>query len=359
MQPDEILSRRGGLLGLLVRQHRLKPEVVATESLTYLLSSRASRRALDELGQALQPKLTAIDEWRGEVVDPNDRSRVDLAGYIAGKPTWLIEAKFWAPLQPTQPGAYLRRLRERPDGLLLFVVPSVRIRTLWPEVMRRVTRELGVARQDTETLGRGGVAQHLPAGCCIGMVSWDALLSPAIEASTAMTRGRWEQLAELASWQDTEALPPLTEDDLSSATGTQLYKLLGVIDAAATELRAAGWTATTSTGWSHNGFRLQCPDAHPMWFGLWLSEWHHGGHPLWIQSEESRPLAAAEQVREAWAQGMPGGDSLNGKRAPRVPLIILRGAEEHLVLESFLQQIRLAHRLLHPDCAPSDTRDGL
>ncbi len=49
----------------------------------------------------------------------------------------LVESKFWAPLTPNQPTGYLSRLPPDKEGLVLFIAPEARYRTLWQELLGR------------------------------------------------------------------------------------------------------------------------------------------------------------------------------------------------------------------------------
>lgn len=131
LQPDgvgQVLRAEGRHLGgvlplgegaqLLPLRVLPQPGVMA-----HLSQQPAGRGALDALGQDLRTGLPVTDAWAGEVADPDDLSRVDLAGSSGGRPVFLVEAKFWAPLRPTQPTAYFRRLDPQPGRLLLFLTP--------------------------------------------------------------------------------------------------------------------------------------------------------------------------------------------------------------------------------------------
>ena len=56
-----------------------------------------------------------------------------------GKVRLFVENKFWAPLTPNQPVAYLRALPD--DGMLAFIAPKDRIYSLWFELREQCKRE--------------------------------------------------------------------------------------------------------------------------------------------------------------------------------------------------------------------------
>lgn len=344
-------SRSGGLLGMLIRQHRLKPELVATQTLTLLLRDPAARAGLDALCAKIRPQLPPVDRWQAEVVDNEDRSRADLVGFSGTDPVVVVEAKFWAPLQPTQPLAYLRRLGAAPRRLLLFVTPAVRLDTLWPQVLDRLAAEFDTPGYGGQPIGRGTHSQPLPSGQVVAITSWESLL----EACAAGTgAGDWQALRDLAAWQDVAALPPLSDDDLPPAVGTQLYRLLGVLRAVAKEMSKHEWTVTVSSGANYFGHLGTSPAGHRVWFGLWLREWHAGGHPVWVQSPSRCAPTDKSAVVRAWktSQLPLNGWLREGTQGPRVPLELTRHAEEHLVRSGLVEQLLTAADALHG--LPSD-----
>lgn len=87
--------------------------------------------------------VAAVEEVRTQAVGSGG-TIPDLVGVDAsGKERVLIEVKFWADLQRSQPNGYLERMKRQllDDGpaLLLFLVPDERVRTLWPVLRRRLT----------------------------------------------------------------------------------------------------------------------------------------------------------------------------------------------------------------------------
>ena len=91
----------------------------------------------DALGLHLPPQLTFKTQASGE-----DSSIPDLAALDPeGREVLLIENKFWAGLTRNQPAAYLARLPQNQDGLLLFVVPQRRLHSVWPDLVTSAAAE--------------------------------------------------------------------------------------------------------------------------------------------------------------------------------------------------------------------------
>ena len=132
-------GRSHGLLAAIAPRFTRELENVATEALCYVIerSERAERafRSLIERtsGASFPEKLRWHTQSGGE-----DRAIPDVVGEDpAGRPRVIIEAKFWAELTSNQPATYLERLRDGDEGgVLLFVVPNVRLEVLWQEIRR-------------------------------------------------------------------------------------------------------------------------------------------------------------------------------------------------------------------------------
>lgn len=131
---------------------------------------------------------------------------------------------------------------------------------------------------------------------------------------------------------------------LPPEVGTQLYRLLGVLRAVAKEMLKHKWTVTVSSGGDYFGHLGTSPAGHRVWFGLWLREWHAGGHPVWVQSPSRRAPADKSAVIRAWkASQLPlSGWLREGTQGPRVPLELTRHAEEHLVRSGLVEQLLTA-----------------
>ena len=118
-------------------------EVLAVAVLEYILNRRPnSRQGLGELLTRIVPGMRLSGKpFETEVTDPK-RGRPDvLQRGDGGDERFLIEAKFDAPLMPTQPVAYLEQLPPAGVSVLMFLVPSRRVEELWPRLLDRLDDE--------------------------------------------------------------------------------------------------------------------------------------------------------------------------------------------------------------------------
>lgn len=128
------------------------PENLATEALVFILQqSAAARRGLGEfLSTHLRLDGLAQLSFSSQAHE-RDGGIPDVAGADASGVTRLfIEAKFWAGLTDHQPTSYLERLDE--GGALVFVVPAVRSKLAWRELVARLDAK-GMGSTPTEDAG--------------------------------------------------------------------------------------------------------------------------------------------------------------------------------------------------------------
>jgi hypothetical protein len=169
------------ILAFLADRLKAPHEVLATEGLCYLLGRYPAARqavvtalATETIGQKTRRRISFESQTRWE----GDTAIVDLEGQVGRQVFLSIEGKFGAPLQPSQPNDYARRLE--PGGSLLFVCPSWRISRLRRELRERSARELllpDVANWKVDDLGITWIT--LTEGRRLGITSWDTLLSVA------------------------------------------------------------------------------------------------------------------------------------------------------------------------------------
>ena len=223
------------LLAYLVSSFPGNTENIATEALRHIFDhSNASVEALNDVVQSGVQGIQPISKVESQVIQA-DGTRPDLVGLDqAGKERVLVEVKFWAALTNNQPNGYINRLPDDGTALVMFLAPAERIRSLWPQLEDRLTREFGrLIEVDSERkcVRVEGTQRHLM------IASWGGLL----DSMAARSRDDGElgveteirQLRSLAKHADTGALKPVRRGEefgVDSEARLRLYKRL--IDAA-------------------------------------------------------------------------------------------------------------------------------
>ncbi len=175
------------LLGEIVLRLSSHPENTATECLLYLLREHTAawtglRAFLAGTGVELPEALTFRTQVWSE-----DAGIPDLVGTDSdGNHVLIVEAKFWAGLTENQPISYLNQLPANKPGMLLFIAPGQRLRTLWDVLQKRCeTGELALTTtRDVATELR---CTSVSSNHMLAVTSWRAVLG--VLRQEASTRG--------------------------------------------------------------------------------------------------------------------------------------------------------------------------
>lgn len=128
------------LLGHFYSRIKGSQEDIASEGLTYILQrSKSARLAINKLIKAdfnlNFQDLNYTTQRSGENLE-----RPDISGHnMNGQEVLIIEAKFWSSLTENQPIEYLNRLTQ--NAALIFICPSLRVRIIFDEILKRIKAE--------------------------------------------------------------------------------------------------------------------------------------------------------------------------------------------------------------------------
>jgi hypothetical protein len=341
------------ILGHLAQRFAVSEENIATEALTWLLRrSAAARVALVGYARAVGADVPDELTFIGQVGSP-DTGRPDVVGLDASsRERLLIEAKFAAALTEQQPRGYLKRLPLDVDGVLLVVTPTVRLPTLWVELLRAVP-ELAASAPSPSAVPTAKVLS-VKAGThtTLALVSWRSLVSGVLEALRAADESLLardaEQLLALTEAMDSAAFAPLRPGDLDARAARQIAQLHLIIDAARSRIAAGSSVAEpygnrSSHGRIFYGWWIRSRKTKKaIWYGFLPRAWaRHGLSPLWVQVKvttswsRQRLLQALSGLHEVGQAGMfeDGVDSF------LVPLTIPEFAGEQEVVDSLRSQL--------------------
>lgn len=324
-------------------------EDLATTVLAYVL--RTHEVIAEDLNSFLGIPLSAT--WgTQEYFDDGDgrKGRPDLVARSEGLQSAFIEAKFRAGLTPAQPNHYLQQLR--PDGLLVFLVPSTRLTHIKEEVLRRAEEIAAVSSHDPGSVTSCKVAVTFENGDCCGIqfVSWDDLLTRLLECAD---RGRLEearrdleQIRGLVSDIEGEAFVPFTSEQLTSGEVARInLQIRRIVIATFDGLLARGYvragyhTSIVGSGWT--GVSVERHGLRWSLFESWKS-WQRFGHsPIWLTLDDNDRKTHGYLLR-VWLD-TPGRRAvdLNHWTPPAIaaPLLIRPDADEHEVVVWLLEQV--------------------
>ncbi|PLS83931.1 MAG: hypothetical protein CYG60_20590 [Actinobacteria bacterium] len=341
------------LFGHLASRLSSHPENIATEALNYVLNrSTVARRAFvqyaSEAGVDLPETLCFRTQETG-----SDGAIPDLVGLDGeGRQVLLVEAKFWAGLTDNQPVAYLERLPPRTHGLLLFVAPTTRFPTLWPELLQRC-RDAASTVEEVREVAEDFRAARVRQDRTLALASWRAVLAFILRALETereiLAASDVQQLQGLCERMDSDAFLPLRSEELTSDTGARIRQYCEIVNLVTDEASAAGVASIkgyrSAGGAGYYGrFLALCGNQCFLQFNaaLWAKR---RATPLWLRIDGAE---AKRWLREALAslelaeppRLIPDGDALH------VPLDLPTSVEKQEVVAAVFEQVEEVTRLL-------------
>lgn len=206
------------LFGHIVLNNTSQAENLATEALNYILSN--SNFACDGFYKFLgtiDPRFT--DDLYFKTQDYGEDNAIpDLVCVDSDNdPICLIESKFWAGLTDNQPVTYIKRLKPNKTSVLLFLVPSKRLESIWNEISDRCKdAEINLYSEKRENYL---ICANLNDNNYLAAIDWNSLLT--LIETELDTAGDYQiksdllQLKGLCSQMDGESFLPIDSVEIS------------------------------------------------------------------------------------------------------------------------------------------------
>ncbi len=287
-----------GFLAFIARRYSRKAEDIATDVVTYLMRGAYVQSSITSLLTVLgfpylESGFSAETRLSGENGIP-DIKLIDKQGECRV----IVENKFWALLTSKQPCAYLNEVSK--DGLVLFVVPKSRRKSIWEQVCTRCEEVNGpiVAPSITSLGCIGRTGQKF-----IAVITWnnllDALAPLTSGISTVSSISDAElfinQLRRLCNVEETKGVENLDAKMVSSKdVGWAVYdcmKLLTqIVDAAADAdcFKPEKRKNHDSCGEGYYGKWGQL-GPYRAWIGFDARLWSERGEsPIWIEFADEK-----------------------------------------------------------------------
>ncbi|MEU8180234.1 hypothetical protein AB0B86_05570 [Micromonospora sp. NPDC049047] len=287
------------ILAHLARRFTVSEENLATEALTYLLqASPTARAAMNDLVRDLGTELPANLQYAGQV-GADGVGRPDIVGIdAADRERLILEAKFGAGLTEQQPGGYLARLTHNAGGMVMVVAPSVRLPSLWRELLAQVALPY---QPETVRLRQVQVG----ALTALSLVSWRDLVTRVRDALRAKNEADLaedaDQLLALTEVMDSNAYLPPRHGELNQRTGQLVHQLQHLLDRVRLELpQATAASLNKSYAMDYAGWYLTSQTGRQVWFGILPRTWARFGiSPLWAQASPRWAGLNRRQIQHA------------------------------------------------------------
>ena len=232
------------LLGQFYNRIKGSQEEIASESLTYIL--KKSIRARQTINQIINlstglsfTDLSYTTQKVGDKLERPDISGID----ENGKEVLIIEAKFWASLTNNQPNEYLNRLGD--NTILMFLVPTLRIRAIYEEVLIRVNENF----LDIETDTDNRKIRINSTNKFIIIKSWNEVLniikSELIQENNQNMISDIDQIIGFCETIDKNSFQPIADVDLSPSIPKKINSYYDIVDKVVDEIKIRSGKVST------------------------------------------------------------------------------------------------------------------
>lgn len=216
------------LLGQFYSRIKGSQEDIASEGLTYILQqSISARNAINKIVKSdfgLEfGNMSYSTQNAGDKLE-----RPDISGYDNdGNEVLIMEAKFWAALTENQPVEYLNRLL--PKGVLMFICPTLRVRPVFDELVKRIN-----AVSLVHTIDYQSHAITIDETRHIIVKTWNEILGTIknrlVQDNEQLLISDVDQIIGFCDTIDSNAFLPLQSDDLSPKHARRINSYNDIVD---------------------------------------------------------------------------------------------------------------------------------
>jgi len=217
------------LLGQFYSKIKGSQEDLASESLTYILKKSDNARKVINQIVKIETGLVFSDLSYSTQNIGKKLERPDISGKNnEGKEVLLIEAKFWASLTDNQPNGYLERLKN--DTILIFLVPTLRVKPVFEEVLIRIKEKYSDIEIETEN----NRVKINTANKHILIKNWNEILngikSKLVQENQQNLISDIDQIIGLVDTIDSNSFQPIRSEDLSPSIPKRIKSYYDIVD---------------------------------------------------------------------------------------------------------------------------------
>lgn len=347
------------LFGHIVLNFTSQAENLATEALYYILSnSPAARAGLSRFLGSVDSRLNGELFFKTQLYD-EDTSIPDLVGLDEDyDQTCIIESKFWAGLTDNQPVTYIKRLKPEKPSILLFLVPSKRLESIWYEIVNRCEEagmNVGPVHKEENY-----VFANLNENNYLAAIGWNSLLTlmetQLDSAGDYLFKSDLLQLKGLCTQMDEEAFLPIDSSEISpmvARRNMQFQEIVNdVINSGKVEGIYSQEGSRSAAGLYYYGHYFEYGDF--LYFLKFDNKnWHElRNTPIWLEvygkgwrkaaGERSKVKMALSEL-ESHDNNRLFFDNYN---VALIPLKVELGVDKNQVVKSIKQQIEEINNLL-------------
>lgn len=348
------------LLGQFYSRIKGSQEAIASDGLAYILqrSVYAKKTISDLIKTDCGLDIGDISFSPQNVGEKLERP--DISGFDnRGNEVIIIETKFWSALTENQPQEYLRRLKN--DSVILFICPSLRVRSLYNELIRELNASL--LKNHTYS-GKHLIA--LKESKQIVIKTWNEILH-AIKLSLSQENNYFlladiEQIIGFCEVIEKNTFLPIQKAELAPHFAKRINSYCDLLDKIVDELKKRGKIDTKrlqATGQRWGYTRYGRIDNFGIALNLDFDFWaNHQDTPFWIaihtRLDEKGGWVVSPQLLSACnivSAKLKINLYLKENRIPCFPLFPLVGELEDIVIKNIANQIiSLTNSIRHQLC---------
>ena len=278
-------------------------EDAATDALAFIINrSKSARDAFSEILRERVDEIAPVARVQTQV-QASAGGSPDMAGYDdSDRIVALIEVKFWADPTEHQLATYWEELPPDRPSLLMFLVPEVRVKALWPYLQEGMRKRGHRIEENGES--DGVLLARDPDGKRrMSIISWEHLLGDMKEQTVAA--------ADSQAAFEIIQLQGLADRVIANDFPQRDEKLKRLIADAIARLELSGWANTeglaAGVGTYHWVRYLRLAGAYA-WFGIEHKAIEQmPDKPLWISFYSNNGQVPADQARQLMGNlGEPG-----------------------------------------------------
>ena len=235
------------LLGQFYTRIKGSQEDIASEGLTYVLQrSLTARQALNKVVETISGLAFGDISYSSQSVGEN-LERPDISGVDKdGKEVVLLEAKFWAALTNNQPVGYLNRLGD--NTVLLFVVPTLRVRPVFNELQMRL-KQAGIEFETNNNTKHTLSVKHSQKSQQLIVRTWEDILHPIRQSLTQSEEqvllSDITQIIGFCETIDNNSFQPYQGEDFAPSIAKKINSYYDLADKVIDELKKRNLANTT------------------------------------------------------------------------------------------------------------------
>ena len=340
-------------------------EITITEGIAYLLKTRQwARDSILKILETHGDMGTVVDfdcesqyQFRGGPRPDLALLKMDDNSIFA-----LLEVKIDAVLTPNQPEGYVkclvaeRKSRNTGGEVILFIVPTQRLKTVWKQVNVKLDNEYVVESISKHSIRAKNVT--------VSLVGWNEFLQRLEEYRNPTDREAEEIIAIMKAKTERDLIPevppinPTIVEDKSTALEVLHYMRLAETINKQLERQSdeafAGLTVRTDKaalghGYGWTGRYYYCADYEWFWVGFDPESWSdYAISPLWIVIEGSKDREVT-RLKPAFAGLIDAGKAFFKTKPPvalKIPIRLKAGAGGDELVTDALEQISQVLKLI-------------